>query len=442
MDKREEDILDDILDGEEGDDIIETEETEEIEEIVIPETLRGDPDDEDKPENEPETESESDEKNDETSADLSDFLDDNTEVDASDAIETAGPLDPDLDKALSAFSDDDSDDSDQKKNKDQEENQDEDKTAAQKKPKNLKLIRNIVLICLAAALVIGGGLFAFLQIDKISNGNIMTFEGKKISIEEFKFFLLITQSNNEVKEAAVENLVRSLVLEKAAKDKNIVLDQDGIDYVKWYADYIKNDMAQNGITMPNLSDERLEAIISANTVFYSKLMDKVAEESNYTVDEPAFAAEFASYLAGDRLLKYIITETEEKAREVKELLTSGSISPDDAVTTYSVYYEGEIEKIELSKIGLAEEDNANIMALKQSEFSDIIDLGGIYAIFIVATDKEAEDLFRQDYTYYAKQRLFEEAYASWKSEAKYKRNDKAFDTFDENAYFESLYGDH
>ena len=436
MDKREDDIIDDIPDGEEIDNFTETEKVE------IPETLKGDSDGEaeteleteSKTEIETELETEIENKNEEAPVDLSEFLDDNTEVEVADVS-----IDPDLDKALSAFSDDGSENTEKQE---KEEEKEEAEITAQKKAKNIKLIRNIALICIAAVLVIGGGLFAFLQINKYANSYVMTFEGRKVSMEEFKFFLLITQGSNEVKESALENLTRTLILEKAVKDKNVEMDQEGIDYVDWYAGYIKDDMGQKGITMPNISDERLKSIISVNTVLYSVLMDKVTEELNYSVDEAAFAAEFAGHLADDKLLKYVITETEEQAKEVREALAAGTISPEDAIRTYSIYYDaesGNIEKIALSQIGLPVDDNISIIALKQSEFSEIIDLGGIYGIFIVATDKEAEEKYREEYEYYDKMKMFENEYEFWKSEAKYKVNNRALEKFDTDKYFDSIY---
>ena len=413
MDKREEDILDDILDGEES------------EEIIIPETLRGEPDDE------TETEVENAENKEEIFVDLSSFLDDNTEIEDLSEIS----LDPELEKVLEAFSDDGS-----------AEKKPEEITkleiSPEEKAKKFKFFKNIAIICVAAVLVIGGGIFAFLQINKYNSSYIMTFENKKISVEEFKLFLLFNQNSENPKESAVAGLKEFLILAKAAEDKKIELSEEDLNNAKSQADNIKQSLNYYGIPVPDISDERLAEIMSIDG-FYYKLFDKVAEEANFTVDETAFAAEFESYRQSDKLLKYVIVESEEQMASVKDIITSGSMPVDEIIMQYSVDYSPEdgISKFKLSQLyqmGFTEEELGDIMSMKESDISNTIDLGGAFVVFIVAPMKEAEDDYRAEYAHYKKQLLFETEYSFWEKEYKIKINDKVFDKFDAEEYFNSF----
>ena len=434
MDKREEDILDDILDGEESGDFTETEEieeTEETEEIEIPETLRGEQNDEPESENKDENKNES--ESGETPADLSDFIDDNTEIDLT--------IDPDLDRALSEFADDDSD------KKENNENTEEIKITARKKAKKLKLIRNISLICLAAVLVIGGGLFAFYQIDKIASNNIVTIDKEKVTVEDLKLAMILNiifqKDSQTPKESAIDMIIYSMVLNKAAKERDINFTEEEKDYLTSYIEYIKNDLGTYNIVMPSVTDERFEIILGytqMNSIQY-RLMEKVAEDAKYTVNESAFASELESFRLNDKLLKYIITYTQEEADEAVKTVLSGELSFDEAVIKYSLAYDENngISQVNLSQIGFGDEENGKIMNLKETEISDPIDIGGAYAVFKPASNKETEEWLRESYISNQKWQLFDSEYELWEKETKIVMNEKSIGKFDENAFLDKFW---
>ena len=448
MDKREEDILDDILDGEES------------ELPVIPETLRGDHNDGEETENKEDkndkNEADKINKPEEESADtpdLSGFLDDNTEVD----VDGDYNIDPDLDKELSKFSDDGSEDSEKESKKSTEEREEREKIEketfekiARDKKKRFILIRNIAAIFLAVVIVLGGAYLALIQfdifgIDLMNDRYIMTFDDKKISMEEFKLFLLYNEGGDAPKQSAVDMLIDFLVLEKEVTERNIHFTEENKSYIKLYVDNIQNHFKTNKLKLPKISDERWELIYGISIVeeiryeILDELLKDILIQTNYKIDEADYAAELASYRSSEKVLKYILTETQEEIQTAYDALLGGLFF-EEAVKQYSLAYNeySDIPTVELSQIGLDEDDHSNIMALKENEYSEIIDLEDIFVIFLVATDKEVEEGFRKTYVDYYQWQVLVSAYDSWNSDAKVDINVRAFDKFDEQKYFDSV----
>jgi len=379
MDKKEEEILDDILDGE----------TAEEELPVIPESLRGEP---------------------EIGADLEDFTEEGESADAKKIKEPENPVKKSIFKV------------------------------------NIK----VVAICVAAILVVGGGLFAFWQLGQLSGSHIMTFEGKKISIEEFKLYLLMSTNSYTPKEDAISGLTEFLVLEKAAKDMDIELTDEDKNEVKEYRDYII-DVYGIPLGKLNLGEERLIEILALDNIYY-KLWDKVSEELNFTVDEAAFASELEMYRADshgyiDIDMKYVLTYELGDAETARSALLSG-MAADDAIREYSDAYDdetGDIDIIPFSQIGVFDSEQAeHILSLGVSDISDVIDINGeFYLVFIIQsisipTSEEIVEIeadFRLNYIDYQKYQLFMIEFESWKNEAKFTINDKAFDEFDTDKFY-------
>jgi len=433
MDQKEEDILNDILNGEETEILTETQ-------------------NETQPETEPETEPDPEIKSEDGTVVLSEsFLDENTEVEDL-------SVDPELEKALAAFTENSSEDKEKDKKKKEVEK------TAEEQAKNSNFIRNISVICLTAvafAIIGFTSCWMFLKNDlaklweyQIAANNktwkmfdlnnlpqtLMTFDGKDISLEELKFFLLMTQTD---KEGALESTKYSLILEKIAKANNIVLDEAGIQEVKQQAEGIKNNLASNKIKMPGISDQRLEELIAVNLILYQQIMDKIMENVSVTVDEAVFAVELENFRAADKYLKYIACGSQEEGDDIRNKILSGEISPDDAIKTYSMYYSEEngIDVIGLSILGLEEDVNAAISALGESEVSEVILYGGsTYLILIPEPDKETEERFRTIYENNQKDQLFDTEYERLKNEAVIVMNDKVYNNFNVDAYLASING--
>jgi len=463
MDKREEEILDDILGGEE---------TEEYEEIIIPESLRGEPKEETEEENK-------DEKSEETELDsgepdLSEFLDENTEIDDN---SDDNSIDAELDKALSKFVDSDSDKSNKKEKKDREKIEKEisEKIEQEKKQKS-KLIKNISIICVAVLIVAAGTLLLFLQLDPSNNfslfdmfgGNnkdIITVGNNKVSLEQLKLTMILNEFygqdgnyNPDPKQTAVDDLTFYMVVDKAAKDRKIELTEEDKENLKQIKDNIKNDLEMYNIILPNVSDEEFDFVICymALNSIYSQLVDILAIEKNYTVDESLLLIEFEDYKLNyktdyiDADFKYILTDSQEMAEEARNALTSGESPIEDIVRKYFLGYpedEAEIPMIQLNQMGFLTVDEIDyILSLQISDISEIFYVEPYYVIFIpdyidIPTDADLKEWFRDYYAYQNKNQLFYTEYDLWMNETTIKYNEKAIEDFDENAYFESLSGE-
>ena len=358
MDKHEnehdEDILNDILSDE-------TNETNEIPEM--PETLKGD--DEIKENSEDNENSEN--ENGENAVDLSEFTEENQEPGY--AVEGAEQV-------------------------------------LQEKKKSGGMVKQVSIIVVVAALIIGGGLFAFFQLSKTNGNYIMSFDNKKIDMEEYKLFILSSDpSSEDVKQSALDGLIDFLLFEKTLKNYNVVikdvLNDEQKEYLKSNIDEYKNYFTPDII--PVISDERLDEIFCISIVsdiryaLLDILTDKIAEENKFSLDESAVATELAAYRSTDKLLTYILTETRTQADEAYEALISGTVSNEDAIVQYSVNYEyAGIEQLSLSEIGLPEAINSKVMALGEKEFSEIINLG-VYVVFIAPTLEETENWYKETY---------------------------------------------
>ncbi|MCL1858432.1 MAG: hypothetical protein FWF92_04290 [Oscillospiraceae bacterium] len=449
MDKREEDILDDILDGEE---------TEEYEEVVIPESLRGEQDNETEEKNEVNEKSEEKEPE---SPDLSAFLDENTEVEDIDAV------DPELDGDLSKFvDDDDSNKKDkQKKNERDEIEKEIREKIAREKTKNKKLIKNVIIISVLAVVIIAGGLFAFFQIEKLSNNYIMTIENQKVTLEELKLTILLNELFNQgnynpnPKQTAIDDLAFYMIVEKEAKDRNISLSEEEKNELKLYIEDLNNYLESQNIELPKVSNERYELILSymiLNSI-YTQLIDIIVVEQNYMLNETVYTEEFENYKANyksdyiDMVFKYVLTDKKEIAEEAREALISGLLSTDEVIKKYFIDYPEEDENAEIPIIELYQidfitpEETEYLLSLKISEISEILYiLEQYYIIFIpesinIPTNEELSGWFKDYYEQQEKNQLFFDEYDLWYNETVIKFNDKVIENFDENAYLEKLY---
>ena len=311
----------------------------------------------------------------------------------------------------------------------------------------IKSIKNFFIIFIAAVLIIGGGLFVFWRLEINSSNYIVNIDGKKITTEEFKLTLMLNamtgQSNEDEKQYALDSLIHYTILNKMANEKNAVLSDEEKKYLATYVENVKNMLDEDNIKL-SVSEDRFEFLV--NYVLFGSvqyiLLDLIAEERNYTVNEEQIETELNDYKQNDKLLKYIITETEEEAKEAQESVNSGIKTPDEAVIEYCIDYNESygVVKIDASQIGFPEDEMSGIMALKTSEASDPINLGGTYAVFIAATETETEEWVRESYIFHEKLNLYDEEYAMYENDTKIKVNDKAFSNFDTEKFWNELSG--
>lgn len=439
MDKREEDILDDILGGEE---------TEDYEEIIIPESLIGEPKDEP-------DEKKIDENKKENEPDLSEFLEENTEADEDDKI-----LNKEKDKK----------DIKQSGDREKMESEIREQIKQEQKKKN-KFIRNVSVICAAALILIAAGLFVFLQfynfddINIFSNKTVITIDSKKVTLSDLKLSLMLnelfndgTSYNPDPKQTAVDDLIFYTIVDKAVKERNIVINEEDKEYLTSYIQSIKDYLTSNNLKSPNFSDKQYEFALSymiLNDV-YTQLVDSLASEKNYALNEDDFIAEYEEYKLNYKTdyvymdFKYVLAESQEKADEARNALLSGE-STDEAVKKYSLDYSAEtaeIPVIALSEMGFLTDDEIDhIMTLQVADITEVfyIESYAYYIVFVVETidipkESELKAWYRDYYDYQKKNELFYSEYELWEKEAVIKLNDKAIENFDEDAYLEEIFG--
>ncbi|MCL2096740.1 MAG: hypothetical protein FWH10_07540 [Oscillospiraceae bacterium] len=328
---------------------------------------------------------------------------------------------------------------------------------ALEKAAKTKSILKVCAVAAAAVFIIGIGLFAFWQCENYSSGYIMTLDGEKISVEEFKFHLMMAQSYSP-KEEAVERLAEYLIYEKEAKARNITIPQDIRDE---YNEHIDNFI---GYGYPfeklEISRERLVEIFAIEYLFY-ELFDKVLEELNFTFSEEELAEELAAYKASvhdyiDVEFKYILTETKESSEEARGELTAGTSETDEIIKKYSEGYDSEtadVPLIRLSEISiLTTEQTEHLLSLEVSQISDIIEIsdpgGDFYLVFIVddiiiPTQEEIDEIeegFREYYIEGQKSAVFFDEYNIWKEETEIIIDEKALNNFDVEKFWDFIDG--
>ena len=244
-----------------------------------------------------------------------------------------------------------------------------------------------------------------------SDAYIMTFDGEKIDMEEFKFFSMLLMQNapadeeasSEIKKNTLEWLKSFLIQKKMAAERDISLSQENIDEIK---ENIQSFMAYYGFPYEtlNISEERMIDLLDfiLYRYLYYQLVDWFAKDYNLKANDETIALAVEEYRAESRFVKYIITNTKEEADEVRSELYGG-LSVDEAVKLYSVLYDPnyEVEATDIKQlmqnlyssygILLSEENNNKVLELNALEFTETIDLSTNYGIFMPATAEEIEE---------------------------------------------------
>ena len=446
--EEEEYDVDDIL-GEDGD------ESEDITEILKrSETLR-DPDAEDSDSGTAEEDTRENAREAETKteaeADLSDFLDELDEDEKAGKSDKNANTAPDLDNALAEFTDD----SGEKK----QDAADSEESEKEKKQKKIKLIAKISLISAVCVFVIAAGFMTWILIGKYTNSYIMTFYGRKISTNDFQFFLLNSMDDySDPKEKAMESLSFYLAIIKGAKDRNIELTADEINTAKENAKTIKDQIDEYYPAAKKISVEFLEEMVGVEYLYY-QLMEKIPEELGYKFDESEFAAALADYIENGKTdyismdCKYILTETREAAEEAKEAVESGALSPNEAIRKFSVAHSEEDEEtygfhtLPLSEAAyyVPEEDLERFISLEVGDIFDIIKISDeAYVLFTPEnvyrpSEGEIEMNFKLRYEDNNKYYMVMAEIDNWieANKAGIKINEKALNNYDVEALFET-----
>ncbi len=298
---------------------------------------------------------------------------------------------------------------------------------------SLVMIGVVVVVILAIA----GGVGLFIT-NTIRNNDkyVLTYNGQKVSTEALRLFTVMYGD----KDTALEILKDFLIITDEFNSRALTLSAEDEESLASDIDYLNSYIETQGLTPFDITEERLTQLMALN-YYYMAIIDDM--KAVFVVDEDTFNTEFVDFKENfpnyytDVQLKYIITETPEDAEIARAMLLNGD-DTDTVIMEKSIYYTPEygIEVIPMTDAPLEQETIDEIMALDVAEFTNVVDLGGIYAIFIVdsitvPTDAEIEEIYREMYigdeVYTAFNTFLDEQIAT----AEFKINQSVFDKFEQ-----------
>ena len=194
-------------------------------------------------------------------------------------------------------------------------------------------IGGVILVLLIAA----GA--AWYGIDRYEKSYVMTFDGEKISVNDFKYLALYTSGSGEEKAEARNLLVNNLILNKVAKQDGLELTAEEMaERLTAAADLKKSASIDLGF----ISTQRMaELDMEGLGLVSGRLRDKYT--ADYTMDEAEFQAALAEYKTNSRAdytdiqMLYLITDNEDTINEAQQALEDG-MDFEEAIRQYSSEY--------------------------------------------------------------------------------------------------------
>jgi hypothetical protein len=152
-------------------------------------------------------------------------------------------------------------------------------------------------------------------------------------------------------------------------------------------------------------------------------------------DDIDFEEELEKFFEDDKLLKYIILESEFTALQVRDALVFGTMTDIEAITQYSVAYDEAhgIDKMALSMFELSDKHNKVIMDLQESEYSEVIGFGP-FIVFIEASEDETRDWLIKEEAH----KLFFDEIDALKESVEIEINREAVDAFDLKKFWDRI----
>jgi hypothetical protein len=299
---------------------------------------------------------------------------------------------------------------------------------------------------IAAGLLIAAA-FGLYGWDVYRQGYIMTFEGTRVSTNDFRFNLLssLFSGAEDPKADALDQMLEVMVLKAKADAAGIVLtDEEKDDMLDWARGF-KNMYQTNGIDASFISDERLAEILSTE-LYFEKLMH--IETADFVPDEAAFEQSLAHYKENNKLeyqdvqVKFAFSQDFDALEEARAEVEAGTITFDELVERHDVGYDPEdgVMTVALWQLQLMDEDNEKIMALQESEMSEVFtqivpgeEFMTMYAVVVqvdsitVPPEEEIREIFRERHTLEKRAEHFRGLIDVWKTEADYTVNQRAYD---------------
>jgi len=303
----------------------------------------------------------------------------------------------------------------------------------------LKIVSMVSLIVIAVVAVTF--LIVFLLGNSESN-HILTFNGKKISVEEYKMCIdFVDKSQEDYKTQAYDLLIDYLLMNKAIDDNNITMTAEENEQILQYIQQYKDYVASLNLLAPNITDKRLTYLLRSDLLLpklqalYST--DEIADMDDYLEQLDYYKREGMQDYAQTQM-RVIITDTEQNANDARDELLAGA----DIVETdmkYSLYKDEEgyaMQKLSLSEIGLDADFVTHLLSLQTGNISNVLMLqeDTAYAVFImdfiyIPNDEEIQEIFDEMYKSFKNNERFSEEYYKWYDAAKIVRNDSVFANF-------------
>lgn len=265
----------------------------------------------------------------------------------------------------------------------------------------------ILIACIAVVAVLGFGYFGYTKYDAYSKSYALTFEGTKYSVEDLKLFMLFQGEGEGVKESALSALKDTLIIKKMAQDNGVELTEQEKIQITDNIKNLKDNVAAQGLVMPNVTEDRLFDIIAAQT-YFTKLMQSKTKSFKFV--EADFNKDFEAYLLNNKAeymsvqLKFILTKSKEDGEKARAAVVGG-MAFDKAAKQYSVDYSPEkgVRTIDLQTLGLPAEMTNEILNLKVNGLTQVFDLEGIFGFFKIEkmsapSREQISKSFKESYT--------------------------------------------
>jgi hypothetical protein len=314
------------------------------------------------------------------------------------------------------------------------------RAAAKEWKRKRKQRKQMAVAGVIAAAVLFALAFGLYGLNTFRDSYVMTFEGKRISNNDFLFNVInaAMRGSEDPKAEGLNQLMEVLVLESRARAEGIFLtDEEKEEMLDW-AGSIKSNYLQNGVDLSFLTDERLAEIVSSD-IYHERLLE--IHTAGLVINEPDFNRAFADYKENNKIdfydatFKYAFNESMEDLESAREEWLEGTITFDELAAAHCVMFDHESEEAAtamLWQFGLSEEDNDRVLTLQPGEISQVMLIDEYYIILHMETlsippDEELKADFREQFTAQRKREAFQDIVNGWKLEANYTINQRGYD---------------
>ena len=283
-----------------------------------------------------------------------------------------------------------------------------------RKKKQQKYVQRLVVAAICTAVLFGAG---FIGWDMWSRTYVITFEGQRISTNDMRFFVLFADGTGDPRQQAFDNLVRYLLIDQAARHRNIALTAEEWAGVEESAQELMEMFEMFGMPVPNISNERVVELMSVD-VLTDHLMELYT--ADLTIDEEEFEEALENFLINNRSdfmdmeLRFLHVMNEDAAQAAfSEFMMSDPEGYDDIILRFTHEDTGiPVDELDVPVITLGElrEDPSfepwdihYLTSLPVGAFSEPIQIHEhSFVIFVVddihqPTDEELSEVFRAEY---------------------------------------------